>query len=305
VTRRLTTAVAVAVLVTSGLYVLVYLFRWQWHRAIITGIFFLAAELALAMTIVLRKIRGVEDRLAELTDAVERATPTDPVLERLRSTAPEPANPFAWLDPKAGTTNIFLPFLLGIGAVASGLAWVVEHVARRTAVPVLEQRLADALRPLAPPADGLVGTGPAPVTPPAKRHRGRTAGVVVAGLVTSVVAAGLIDVLADAIQTRPDTTVAEATTIVEIEMRGAAADEQTTRRASELWGTCGHATLGTRATGAEIELLAAGRVAVRVPAHIGYHAEQRLRGCLQDAVVDRVQANVVDVEHLDADGREV
>lgn len=298
--RRLGIAVAVAALATSGVYVLVYLFRWQWHRAIITGIFFLAAELALAVTVVLRKLRNVEDRLTVLTETLERAAPADPVLERLRSTAPEPSKPFAWLDPKSSTTNVFLPFLLGIGAVASGLAWVVEHVARRAAVPVMERRLADALRPLSLPVGGLVGTGPAPVAARAPRHPARTTAVVLAGIATCLVVAVVIDVLADAIQTRPDETIAEASTVVEIELQGAEADRQTARRATELWGTCGH-TLGSAATRAEIELLGTARVAVRVPAHIGMHAEQRMRGCLQDAVVDRVQASVVDVEHSGPD----
>lgn len=299
-TRRLGIVVTVAALTTSGVYVLVYLFRWQWHRAIITGIFFLAAELALAVTVVLRKLRGIEDRLTELTDAVARGAAADPVLDRLRSTAPEPSKPFAWLDPRSGTTNVFLPFLLGIGAVASGLAWVVEHVARRAAVPVLERRLAAALRPIAVPVGGLVGTGPAPVTTSATRHPARTPALVLAGLATCVAVAMVIDVLADAIQTRPDETIAEASTLVEIELQGSEADRHTARRATELWGTCSH-TLGATATRAEIELLGTARVAVRVPAHIGVHAEQRMRGCLQDAVVDRVQASVVMVEHSEPD----
>lgn len=295
-TRRLVSAVAVAALITSGVYVLVYLFRWQWHRAIITGVFFLAAELALAVTVILRRIHGVEAQLAKLTEALERTAPPDPVLERLQSTAPEPSRPFAWLDPRAGTTNVFLPFLLGIGAVASGLAWVVEHVARRAAVPVLEQRLADALRPLALAEGGLVGVGRVPLARSASRNTTRIVAVGVAVVVTCGAVAAVIDVLADAIQTRPDATIAEATSIVEIELLGAEADRHTGRRATELWGTCSH-TLGAIGTRAEIELLGTARVAVRVPAHIGEHAEQRLRGCLQDAVVDRVQARVVAVEH--------
>ena len=37
----------VGVLVASGGYVLVYLYRWEWNRALMAGVFFLAAEIAL------------------------------------------------------------------------------------------------------------------------------------------------------------------------------------------------------------------------------------------------------------------
>lgn len=293
-TRKLIIAVMLGVLVASGAYVLIYLFRWEWHRAIITGIFFLAAELALAVLLLMRKLGRIEERLDRLGDAgLAQADPA--VLERLRSTAPEPSKPFAWLDPRSSTTNVFLPFLLGVGALASALAWVVENLARRTAIPVLERRLAATLAPVSLPAGGLVGVGPLTAPPRARSHPWRTLLVATAGVAATVAAAGAIDVIADAIQTRPDTVRPGAATTVDVQLSGAAAQQATERRATELWGTCSH-VLHSRSVGATVEALGDGRARIRVPSDVGHHAEQRLRGCLEDAVVDRVQASVVSID---------
>lgn len=294
--RRLAMAMVLGVLAASGTYVLVYLFRWEWHRAIITGIFFLAAETALAVMVVLHRLDSIEARMEGLARGGGHAVTTDPVLERLRSTAPEPSKPFEWLDPTSGTTNVFLPFLLGVGAITSALAWVVEHLARRSAVPLLERRLATALAPLALPAGGLVGYGPVPVPARGSTARGRVRALalVTVGLVASVGATGLIDLVADAIQTRPDATEAGVRTTVEVQLRGATADQHTERSATQLWGTCSH-VLHSRGVGTTIEVLESRRVAFVIPSDVGPHGRQRLHGCLEDAVVDRVQATVVTI----------
>lgn len=291
-TRRLVTAMVLGVLASSGAYVLVYLFRWEWHRAIITGIFFLAAELALSVLVVLRRLGSIEARMEGLAAASRPTASADPVLDRLRSAAPEPSKPFAWLDPTSGTTNVFLPFLLGVGAVTSALAWVVEHLARRSAIPVMERRLAASLAPLALPAGGLVGHGPVPVPTSAPTRRGRTLVVAAVCAVAGLGATALIDVVADAIQTRPDAVEAEVRTTVEVQLRGATAGRYTERSAAQLWGTCSH-VLYSRGVDTSITVLEPGLVVFVVPSDIGPHGRQRLRGCLEDAVVDRVQASVV------------
>jgi len=296
--RRLAMAMVLGVLAASGTYVLVYLFRWEWHRAIITGIFFLAAETALAVMVVLHRLDSIEARMDALARGDRHAAPTDPVLDRLRSTAPEPSKPFEWLDPTSRTTNVFLPFLLGVGAITSALAWVVEHLARRSAVPVLERRLASALAPLALPAGGLVGYGPVPVPARSPTGRGRTLALLAVGVVATVGATGLIDVVADAIQTRPDATEAGVRTTVEVQLRGATAHQHTERSATHLWGTCSH-VLHSRGVGTTIEVLETRRVAFVIPSDVGPHGRQRLRGCLEDAVVDRVQATIVEISRTE------
>ena len=135
------------VLAATGLYFFVYLWRWEWNRALIAGMLFVATETAMATATVLGRLRRIDDRLAAV----------DPrVLGRLRESAPPPHDHFEWLSPRSGRMGVFVPVLIGMGVVASGLAWSVERMARATAGPVLEQGLARRLAPLAWPADGLL-----------------------------------------------------------------------------------------------------------------------------------------------------
>jgi hypothetical protein len=69
--------------------------------------------------------------------------------------------------------------------------------------------------------------------------------------------------------------------------------------ATTLWGTCSHVLHGN--VGAPtIQRVGAGRIQLTIPGEVGAHAADRLRGCLQDAVVDRVQATVVAWEAIPA-----
>ena len=54
VARTLGRLVSLLVLVSSGTYLLVYLYRWEWNRALVAGIFFVAAEVAIAAGAILR-----------------------------------------------------------------------------------------------------------------------------------------------------------------------------------------------------------------------------------------------------------
>ena len=80
------------------------------------------------------------------------------MLRRLRDHAPEPAKPFAWLT--RSQTNVFVPVLLGAGVVLSGLAWIVDRIARATAGPSMEKGLARPLSTLRPDPGGLLGEAP-------------------------------------------------------------------------------------------------------------------------------------------------
>jgi hypothetical protein len=159
------------VLAATGTYVFVYLGRWEWNRAVLSGIFFLAAEVAMATALVLDRMKKMERRLASTARTREEGPP--PALARIQETAPPPADPFAWLRPRSDQFGVFVPILMGFGVVASGLAWVVERLARATAGPVLERGLAERLRvlawpdaPLAQPASDVRSllTGPRPVS---------------------------------------------------------------------------------------------------------------------------------------------
>lgn len=152
IARQVGRLVAVVVLVASGAYVFVYLYRWEWNRALIAAALFIAIEVALLAASVLERLRGLAQAVERL-DAQRGSPPA--VLARIREAAPEPASPFAWLKPDGSQMGVFVPVLLGAGIVMSGLAWVVERVATRTATPVLERGLAARMAALRPP-DRLV-----------------------------------------------------------------------------------------------------------------------------------------------------
>jgi hypothetical protein len=142
--RRLAVALAATTLAGSGAYLFVYLYRWEWNRALIAGVFFLAAEVALGFAAVLKRLRDL------------RPAPSPLVVERIRATAPPARDHFAWLTPSSERFSVFVPVLMGAGVVLSGIAWAVERLARWTARPVLEHRLAGRLGELELPYDGLV-----------------------------------------------------------------------------------------------------------------------------------------------------
>lgn len=144
---RIAAVIGVTVLVATGLYFFVYLWRWEWNRALIAGTLFVATEVAMATATVLGRLRRLDDRLAE---------PDPAVLARLRQSAPPPHDHFEWLSPRSGEMSVFVPVLIGMGVVASALAWFVERLARASAGPVLERGLARRLGPLGWPSGGLL-----------------------------------------------------------------------------------------------------------------------------------------------------
>jgi hypothetical protein len=158
--RRIGLAALLAVMAAAGWYVFVYLYRWEWNRALVSGIIFLAAEIGLLATLVLERL----SKLGRRVDNIDRGRADERALRRLREHAPEPARPFAWLD--RSQMNVFVPVLLGAGVVLSALAWVVDRVARMTAVPTMERGLVQKLATLQPHPDGMLGEDrPGPFVP--------------------------------------------------------------------------------------------------------------------------------------------
>jgi hypothetical protein len=170
--RRIGLLVTLVTMGGAGWYVFVYLYRWEWNRALISGVIFLAAELGLIGTLVIGRLARIERRLDEgalapaggpsqprvvrRMEAVGRIDPDPAVLARLRESAPPPRQPFAWLTKRPQEVSVFVPVLLGAGAVLSGLAWVVERLARRLTGPAVERNLARRLHAIALPPGGFV-----------------------------------------------------------------------------------------------------------------------------------------------------
>ena len=307
--KRLAVALPVAMGLVCGTYMILYLTRWEWNRAIIAGLFFVAVELVVVATLLFERLRRLEDRLDALAavPAVvpdRRALPVDgtevdPTLDALRATAPPARDHFGWMRDQAGQTNVFLPVLLGAGVLASALAWAVEHVARATLTPVRERHLAEGLGLLRPPPAGLLGPPPAPPVVPsvARRLAVGTAALVVVGAV-AIGTIGAVDYAADRLQTRPDAYVAGTDTVIELQLFGAIASQNPDRVLGHLWATC---------TGPDVFRLRTlppptvthrddGLIHLHLAAYIGENAMERLRGCLNDTTLDRVQARVVRTE---------
>jgi hypothetical protein len=149
--RRVGVAALLVVMAAAGWYVFVYLYRWEWNRALVSGLIFLAAEIGLFAALVLDRLT----KLGRRVEDIDRARADERALRRVREHAPEPAKPFAWLD--GSQMNVFVPVLLGAGVVMSGLAWIVDRIARITAVPAMERGLVRKLGALQPPPGGLLG----------------------------------------------------------------------------------------------------------------------------------------------------
>ena len=152
--RGVGTVVGVGVLAASGTYVALDLIRWEWTRAILTGVLFLAAEIAL----------GFVHLGGQRPGAPAPAGRHDRIIARLHGAESAPATPvFAWLRPDPRNTNVFVPLLMGAGLVLSGLAWVVERLARATAGLTSDRVVARRLAELGPPAGGLLDPGADPL----------------------------------------------------------------------------------------------------------------------------------------------
>ncbi|TYP88576.1 hypothetical protein [Blastococcus xanthinilyticus] len=152
--KKLSWLLAVVALIASGTYLFVYIYRWEWHRALLVGLLFVATLVGLCSALVLRRLGKLEERVLSL--APDRRP--DGALERLRA-APAETRPFRWLSPDAlDRTHIFIPVLLGGGFVVSGIAWLIETAAGNSARAGVEQQLAADLQAIAFPATSLVPT---------------------------------------------------------------------------------------------------------------------------------------------------
>jgi hypothetical protein len=161
---------ALLVLIGSGVYLVVYLYRWEWNRALIAGMFFLIAEVGLGIALMLQRLRRMEDKLSRAAGAGALLPPPtvsaeayEGVLGRIQESAPAARDHFSWLRSGNQGMGVFVPVLMGAGVIASALAWLVERLARATAQPVLERGLAARMTPLAWPERPYTQADPDPL----------------------------------------------------------------------------------------------------------------------------------------------
>jgi hypothetical protein len=272
--QRLLVAV---VLVLSGAYLLIYLYRWQWNRAIVSGIFFVAAEVALAASMLLRRLRRIEDQVPH-------------ALEHLRATPVDRPDPFAWLEPPDRQLGVFVPVLLGAGVILSALAYVVERVAEVTAVPVMDRRLAKKLSVIGLPT--RPGDG---VPPPPPRTNGLASAAFVAG-VTLLLGWLAIHALLDATQSRPETRPRPASTVIVLDIDRRGSGPSALQTAEALWVSC-RPTLGSQPVRAHVAAGSGDRAQLVLEPGVRSLSTRRLTGCLGDLRIDRAVADIESVVH--------
>jgi hypothetical protein len=144
-------------LAASGAYTFVYLYRWEWNRALMSAAIFVAAEVAVMGSVLAERLKAISRRLDAQDDDARRRR-----VDRIRETAPPARVGFDWLA-RPQHMNVFVPVLMGAGVLMSGLAWVVERLARATVRPTAERGLAAQLDGLALPAAGFVAGHDDPV----------------------------------------------------------------------------------------------------------------------------------------------
>jgi hypothetical protein len=298
-------ALSIVVLAASGVYLVLYLYRWEWNRAQISGIFFIAALTTVSTGLVLRTIHRLDARI----DRLERRTPgtgmvpdagaepganaeTLAILQA--ANRGRPTQRFAWLvRPPRGPT-VFVPVLLGAGVILSFVAYVIEHLAGWLAGPAADRTSALLLaqdlplggrldRPAAPPPDGA---GP---------RRGtvgtRAAGWIVVLAVAAIAVVTAIDQIGDATQSRPERSAAPGrhALLLTIDQRR---DARPAAVLAEALTVACRNRLPDGVGVDRIEAIDGPTVLVVLDHRIGELTERRFVGCLEDATLDLTIAEV-------------
>lgn len=303
--RVLLVLLDVIVLAGSGVYLIVYLYRWEWNRAVVSGLFFLVAEVVLFAIVILGRLARFERRLDRLDEDgpvgasrwVRESGRTEPWR---RDEADRVA--FRWLG--GGGEAVFVPVLLGVGAILSAIAYVVEHVASMTS-PVRSEPLEARLSILDPPSGPLVPSRTeAPRTDddlearqPAGRASRAMSSIAVL-LVVALLVATAVNTLADLAQNRPDPDlVGKASTYtLEIRVRDPDQGVSVARVADALWISC-RGTFPQDVT-ASVLSVNGPYVRMRLDPAIAHNARRRFFGCLQDLTLDGALAEVHSFENV-------
>jgi hypothetical protein len=298
----------VAVLVVAGGYTVTYLFQWQWMRAQIAGIAFVAALVVASTLAILARIRRLERRLDLLTtltlartaDPADPAAPGDPP-------DVEPRPDFPWLAPATSAPallalpllglarpedSVFIPVFLATGLVVAALASVVERISalrHGNPGPVVEH-----------PAAAAPSPSPVARAPGSRVHQHPGYPFVLVPVVAAAVVAAVVAGLWRTAHYRSEPLGPGITTLtVEVSRSTAGISgvpelpEETPAEAVEAVGRfCGlNAGIDVRYVG--VAPGPAGTTLLRLSPLLDEAAQQRYAGCLEDAVLDRHVLDVV------------
>lgn len=282
VLRLVFRVILVAVLVASGTYLLVYLYRWEWNRALISGLFFLIAEVAFLGAVVVRRLVALERRIGDRPSgpSSEADTPAPPT----RREGDDETPMFPWLEP--GSLGVFVPVLLGVGAILSALAYAVERIAAATANG---NRSDPRLATIALPPGSLRDAPPDATNPTADRSNARRA--VVTGALAVAAITGLVVALANGATYREGRDPVSGTTTVLLRIETRSGPANASAVADTLWMTCrGNVDDDVSLVG--VEAVAPNVASLMVTPRIAANDERRFLGCLEDLRFDGVRVEV-------------
>ncbi|MET9733680.1 hypothetical protein ABZZ79_24435 [Streptomyces sp. NPDC006458] len=302
--KRLVFAFAGMAATGAAMYFVVYLYRWQWQRAVLCGVLLLVVEVLLLGLMLMGRLARIEERVRDTDrrqrEAVDRQ---EDVLARLQrgTRGQETTDRFRWLDEPAERTYVFVPVLMVTGVLLSGIAWLVQRIATRAARPA-ERHMAGRLAVLSAP-DPAAGSDLDDVPPPGgRRTKGGTARLAITGVVGSALLTALIVALADLTQTRAEADdPSEATSVlVRLDVRDQSMTaERRALAARQMWEGCRGSTY-VALHKATFGHLGDGLYAGVVRPALTENDRFRLRGCLEDASLERVHLTVVGMDDTEA-----
>lgn len=272
-----------AVLLVSGGHTVYYLLEWEWVRAQIAGIAFVAALVVSATLVLLARLRALEQRLDALVQTASPASAPTPA-------DAEPRPDFAWLAPTTRWSGlalplvalvalrdpapaVFIPVLLATGVAVSVVASGVERLAAHRH---------PAVAPAARTASGVLAR-------PRPSSTRRAVAVPLGGVLMIGAVIGGLWITAHywSEPVGPGTT----TLTLQIERNGRAS---TDLEVAEVMGRYCVLNSGVDVRFRDVVAGPDG-VLLRVTPLLDTEAQKRFGGCLEDAVLDRHKLGVTEV----------
>jgi hypothetical protein len=273
---------ASVVLTVSGVYVIVDLARWEWNRATLSGLVFVAALVVVVAMVVMRELRRIEDRITG-TGRVD-----DPLVHRALaepSTA-SVAHRFRWLTTPPDRLGVFVPVLLGAGVIVSFLTYAIERLAGAVATSTVDRATVRFLRTDLPLGNGLVDGGARPEARPLG-----TGALVAAGLVTVLLSVIAVGALRDLVQTRPGEITAGGASVLVVGIEQRRTADPAVVVAAGLWSAC-RSRLPAGITVRSIDPTGPDEATITIDRALGRTGRLRITGCLEDHTMDLVRADV-------------
>ena len=294
--RRIAYLAAIVTIAASGYYFFVYLTRWEWNRALTSGVILLAAEIGLVGALVLERIGRLRsephagrDRPARAAAAGAGAHPrvgaarhgtTSRGCGRRARTCSCPC-----CSARASSCR---------GSHGSSSASRVQRPARAWSAGSRSQ-----LESIAPPAEGLIARTATRCRCSHPVEDARREDASSSSACCIVIGAFVVDALGDATQTRDDDRRSRRADRGRLPRRGQALPPVARhRRAQALFGKLQRRPSPATSSSRGVEPIGGGDYRFAMTPSLGDHGKERLLGCMNDLSIDRLKSNVESVDTL-------